>query len=96
MREGDLFSRRIRISNPLGSISAVRAGNHQQMVLGAYGLRERGGLTGWGLWSSICARVTCLAGESEYRAPWARYRWDVRGMARERWWGPMGCGREVG
>jgi hypothetical protein len=51
-------------------------------------------MTGWRLWSPVCVRGACLAGETEYRAPWAPYRWDVRGTARERWWGPVGCERE--
>jgi hypothetical protein len=49
MREGDLFSRRIRISSPLGSISVRRTGNDQGTVVGAYGMRGREALTGWGL-----------------------------------------------
>ena len=50
---------------------------------GLWAARESA-MTGWGLWSPICARGTGLAGKAEYRAPWARYRCDVRGMTRGR------------
>jgi hypothetical protein len=56
LREGDPVSRQIRISSPLGSLAVGRAGIGLGTVVGAYGLRERGGLTGWGLWSQVCAR----------------------------------------
>jgi hypothetical protein len=39
MRERGRFGARNRISSPLGSISVIRAGNHQGRVVGAYGLR---------------------------------------------------------
>jgi hypothetical protein len=47
--EGLEALRQIRISSPLGSISAVRARNHQQTMVGACGLREREALTSRGL-----------------------------------------------
>ena len=92
--ERDQFSRRIRISSPLGSISAVRAGNHQWTVVGACGLREREALTSWGPWSPMRVRGTCLAGGSEYRAQGARYQRYVQETTSRWWWEPMGCGRE--
>ena len=44
---------------------------------GLWAARESA-LTGWGLWSPVCARGACLADETEYRAQGARYRWDLR------------------
>jgi hypothetical protein len=84
MREGGRFDARNRITSPLGSISVVRAGNHQGMVVEACRLRERRELTAWGLWSPVCARGAGLAGESEYRAHRARYRWYVQGTIKGR------------